>query len=73
MNAVFSGHEHVYERLKPEEDIFATLFWAKLMTHDFRSKQDMNVGVDRERAFMIVEIAGDNLYFQTISRTGQTN
>jgi hypothetical protein len=42
------------------------------MTHDFRSKQDMEVGGDTERAFMIVEIAGDILYFQTISRTGAT-
>ena len=42
------------------------------MTHDFRSKQDMEVGVDTERAFMIVEIAGDNFHFQTISRTWQT-
>jgi hypothetical protein len=29
-------------------------------------------GVDTERAFMIVEFAGDNLYFQAILRTGQT-
>ncbi len=74
VNAVFSGHEHVYERLKPEDGIHYFILGnsAKLMTHDFRSKQDMEVGVDTERAFMIVEIAGDNLYFQTISRTGQT-
>jgi hypothetical protein len=45
---------------------------AKPMTHDFRSKQDMEVGVDTERAFMIVEIAGDTFHLQTISRTGQT-
>ena len=32
----------------------------------------MEVGVDTERAFMIVEIAGDILYFQTISSTGET-
>lgn len=30
-----------------------------------RSKQDMEVGVDTERAFMIVEIAGDDSYVQT--------
>src|SRR5258708_963523 len=74
VNAVFSGHEHVYERLKPEDGIHYFILGnsAKLITHDFRSKQDMEVGVDTERAFMIVEIAGDNLYFQTISRTGQT-
>jgi predicted phosphodiesterase len=74
VNAVFSGHEHVYERLKPEDGIHYFILGnsAKLMTHDFRSRQDMEVGVDTERAFMVVEIAGDNLYFQTISRTGQT-
>jgi hypothetical protein len=42
------------------------------MTHDFRSKQDMEVGVDTERAFMIVEMAGDTFHLRTISRTGQT-
>jgi hypothetical protein len=42
------------------------------MTHDFRSKQDMEGAVDTGRAFMIVEFAGDNPYFQTISRTRQT-
>ena len=74
VNTVFSGHEHVYERLKPEEGIHYFILGnsAKLMTHDFRSKQDMEGRVDTERAFMIVEFAGDNLYVQTISRTGQT-
>lgn len=42
------------------------------MTHDFRSKPDMDVGVDTERAFMIEEFAGDNLYFLFVSRTRQT-
>jgi len=53
VNAVFSGHEHVYERLKPEDGIHYFILGnsAKLMTHDFRSKQDMEVGVDTERAF----------------------
>ena len=73
MNTVFSGHEHVYERLKPEEGIHYFILGnsTKLMTHDFRSKQDMEGRVDTERAFMIVEFAGDNLYFQAISRAGQ--
>ena len=74
MNAVFSGPEHVYERLKPEEGIHYSILGnsAKLMTHDFRSKQDMDVGVDTEQPFMIVEFAGDNLYFLFVSRTRQT-
>ena len=67
VNAVFSGHELVYERLKPEEGIRCFILGnsVKRMNHDFRSKQDMEVGVDTDRAFMIVEFAG-NLCFQTI-------
>ena len=71
---MFSGHENVYERLKPEDSIhfFILGHAAKRMTYDFRSQQDMEVGVDTEPAFTIGAIAGDTLYFQTISRTGQT-
>ena len=49
VNAVFSGHEHVYERLKPEDGIHHFILGnsAKLMAHDFRSQQDMEVGVIR--------------------------
>ena len=74
MNVVFSGHEHVYERLKVEEGIHYFILGnsAKLMTHDFSSNQNMEVGKDNERGFMIVEIGGDNLYFQTITRVGET-
>ena len=64
VNAVFSGHEHVYERLTRKDGIHYFILGnsAKLMTHDFRSKQDMEVEVDTERAFMIVEIAGDTFH-----------
>jgi hypothetical protein len=29
-------------------------------------------GYDQDRTFMLVEVAGDELHFQTISRTGRT-
>ena len=32
----------------------------------------MQVGFDTDRDFMLVEIDGDELYFQTISRNGLT-
>ena len=32
----------------------------------------LQVGFDTDRDFMLVEIAGDELYFQAISRTGTT-
>lgn len=74
VNAVFSGHEHVYERLKPENNIYYFILGnsAKLMTHDFHSSQQMVTSFDRDRGFMLVEISGEKLYFQTISRTGAT-
>jgi predicted phosphodiesterase len=74
VNVVFSGHEHVYERLRPEDNIYYFILGnsGKLMTHDFRSPQQMEKAIDTDRSFMLVEIAGDKLYFQTISRGGQT-
>ena len=74
VNVVFSGHEHVYERMKPEDNIYYFVLGnsAKLMDHDFNSNGDMVKSFDSDRGFMVVEIAGDKLYFQTISRTGQT-
>lgn len=74
VNAVFSGHEHVYERIKPEDSIYYFILGnsGKLMTHDFRSSEGMEKGFDTDESFMLVEIAGDKLYFQTISRAGHT-
>ena len=74
VNAVFSGHEHVYERMKPENNIYYFILGnsGKLMTHDFRQSPTMLNGFDTDRSFMLVEISGDKLYFQVISRTGNT-
>src|SRR5215470_4857359 len=74
VNAVFSGHEHVYERVRPEDSIYYFILGnsGKLMTHDFRSSDGMEKGFDTDQSFMLVEIADDKLYFQTISRRGQT-
>jgi predicted phosphodiesterase len=74
VNVVFSGHEHVYERIKPEDSIYYFILGnsGKLMTHDFRPSQAMDKGFDTDQGFMLVEVAGDTLYFQTISRTGDT-
>jgi 3',5'-cyclic AMP phosphodiesterase CpdA len=74
VNVVFSGHEHAYERLAPEQSIHYFILGnsGKLASHDFRSSEGLEKGFDTDRTFMLVEISGDNLYFQTISRTGQT-
>ena len=74
VNVVYSGHEHVYERLKPQNDIYYFVLGnsGELRYHNLRSSEQMQVGFDSDRDFMLVEIDGDELYFQTISRTGIT-
>ncbi|HEV2022331.1 MAG TPA: hypothetical protein VGQ94_07355, partial [Terriglobales bacterium] len=71
---VFSGHEHVYERVKPQNGIqyFTEGASAKLMARALRETSFKAAGFDTDNSFMLVEIAGDELYFQTISRTGAT-
>ena len=73
VNVVWSGHEHVYERIKPQEGIYFFLEGdsGQLRYHNIRSACTIdNVGFDTDRTFMLVEVAGDQLYFQTIARSG---
>ena len=74
VNAVFSGHEHVYERVKPQDGIYYFVLGnsGKLMTNDFRTTKDLDKSFDTDLSFMVVEIAGDTLYYQTIARNGET-
>jgi len=75
VNAVFSGHEHAYERLVPQESIYFFIVGnsAKLASRAFRgSSPQMAKSFDNDRGFMLVEISDEKLYFQTISRAGET-
>jgi len=74
VNVVLAGHEHVYERIKPQQGIYYFVLGnaGELRFHDLRPSPDTLKGFDTDRAFMLVEIAGDEFYFQTISRTGET-
>ena len=75
LNVVLSGHDHVYERFKPEEGIYFFLVGnsGQLRYRNLRQGSGiMAAGFDTDCSFMIVEISGDKLYFQTVSRTGQT-
>ena len=74
VNVVFSGHEHAYERIKPQNGIYYFIQGdsGKLEHHDFHQSAEMAASYDRDRTFMLVEIEGDNLYFQTIARSGET-
>jgi predicted phosphodiesterase len=74
VQVVFAGHDHVYERVKPQNGIFYFIEGASgsLRKGNLRKTNLTTVGYDQDRSFMFVEIAGDELYFQTISRTGLT-
>jgi hypothetical protein len=72
VNVVFSGHDHFYERIKPQKGIyyFVSGSAGQLRRGDIRRTNLTDVGFDQDQTFMLVEIAGDELSFQSISRTG---
>lgn len=74
VSVVFTGHEHLYERVKPQKGIqyFVAGGSAKLRTGDLQNSSQTQVGYDRDQTFMLVEIAGDALHFQAITRSGTT-
>ncbi len=74
VNVVMSGHEHSYERLKPQNGIayFVLGNSGQLRPHNLKPSADTEKSFDTDQAFGLVEIAGDELYFQIISRTGET-
>ena len=73
VNVVFTGHEHFYERLKPQKGInyFIAGSSAKLRRGDIRNSEMTAKGFDEGYTFMLVEIEGDELRFQTITEKGQ--
>jgi hypothetical protein len=74
LNVVFAGHEHFYERIKPQKGIshFTAGGSAKLRTGDIMNNTGLTAkGFDTEQTFMLVEIDGDVLRFQTITRRGK--
>lgn len=74
LDVVFSGHEHFYERVKPQKGIyyFTAGGSAKLRAGNIaRSSALTEKGFDADNSFMLVELTKDRLQFDTISRTSQ--
>ncbi|HEX8174674.1 MAG TPA: metallophosphoesterase [Pyrinomonadaceae bacterium] len=75
INAVFAGHEHFYERIKPQKGIYYFISGAggKLREGDVKSNSPLTEkAYDKDMSFMLLEIAGNEMHFQVISRTGET-
>lgn len=74
VSVVFSGHDHFYERIKPQKGIvyFVTGSGGQLRRGNIDRRTGLTAsGFDTDRAFLVAEIIGDELYFNAISRTGQ--
>jgi predicted phosphodiesterase len=73
VNVVFSGHDHVYERIKPQKGItyFVAGSAGQLRKGDLHRSDLTAAAFDQDQAFVVVDIAGDELTFEAISRTGQ--
>lgn len=74
VHVVFAGHDHVYERVKPQKGIYYFIEGAsgELRAGNLRKTDLTAVGYDKDRSFLLVEISGEDLYFQAISRIGVT-
>lgn len=74
VRVVFSGHDHVYERIKPQQGVYYFVSGAagQLRKGDVAPSAMAAAYFDEDRSFMLVEIAGQELFFEAISRTGQT-
>jgi predicted phosphodiesterase len=72
VDVVFSGHEHVYERMTPQSGVMYFIVGASgaVRVGDLRPSSYQAVGYDRDLSFMLVEMAGDGLYFRAVNRLG---
>jgi 3',5'-cyclic AMP phosphodiesterase CpdA len=74
VDVVFSGHEHFYERMKPQKGIVYITQGggAKLRRGNIRDNSAITAkGFDTDRSFTLIEIKDDQMFFETISRMGQ--
>jgi predicted MPP superfamily phosphohydrolase len=74
VSVVFNGHDHFYERIKPQHGIvyFIAGSGGQLAGGDIDKGSDITAkGFDTDQAFMAVEISGDKMYFNAISRLGE--
>ena len=73
VSVVFTGHDHFYERIKPQQGIayFVVGSGGKLAPGDIGPRSSLTArGFDTEQSFLAVEIDADQLYFNAISRSG---
>lgn len=73
VDAVFAGHEHFYERIKPQKGVyyFTQGGSAKLRRGNIRTSPLTAAGFDTDHSFMLAELGRDAMHFQVLSRVGK--
>jgi len=74
VSVVFNGHDHVYERVKPQHGIvyFVTGSGGKLRSGSLRTDTGFtDKGYDAGHAFLAVEVIDDEMYFNAITSDGR--
>jgi 3',5'-cyclic AMP phosphodiesterase CpdA len=74
VDVVFAGHEHFYERIKPQNGIYYFIEGgsAKLRKGDIRKGGPLTAnGFDTDFSFMLAELGKDAMQFQVLSRNGK--
>jgi hypothetical protein len=75
VSVVLNGHDHFYERIKPQHGIsyFVVGSGGQLRVGNIDRTTGLTAkGFDTDLAFMAAEIIGDAMYFNAISRRGET-
>ena len=75
VDIVFTGHDHFYERVKPQDGItyFVAGAAGKIRKGDLKDRSAITAkGFDTDLSFMLVEFTGDEMHFQVISKAGAT-
>jgi len=73
VSLVLNGHDHTYERIKPQNGIlfFVEGSGGQLRKGDLRKGSPLTAaGNDRDCTFMLMEIDGDTLTYNTITGSG---
>ena len=74
-DAVFTGHDHFYERTKPQDGLtyFVAGAAGKIRKGDLKDRSPLTAaGFDSDLSFMLIEFTGGEMHFQVISRAGLT-
>ena len=75
VSVVFTGHDHFYERVKPQKGItyFVVGSGGKLRAGNIDVDRAYRRGFDTDLAFMAAEIAGDQMHFNVMSRQARSS